>query len=69
MLESKQRLSLFPPCNFRLGRIWDDDQGKYKAVMTCGGRREIDLNTCQICGGHTEPMLKTFTEPSKTDNS
>ena len=56
MLE-KQKISQLPDCIQRLGRVWDDENGKYRAVITCGGKIEVDLNTCQSCGGITTPLL------------
>lgn len=58
MDESKLYLSDLPACVMRVGRIWDNVDGIRKAVMACGGMREISIPECIRCHGFSKPMLK-----------
>ena len=57
-IKSVQLMKDLPYCPVRVGRIWDTEENKYKAVATCGGKHEISVGCCIKCGGFTKPMLK-----------
>lgn len=68
-LYSFHRLNRLPECCQRVGRLWDNNEGKGRAIMTCGGIREVDLDICESCGGFTSAMISKFVEPKRKDDS
>lgn len=69
MFITTQKISHLPLCNQRVGRVWDNEKGKGRAIITCCGMHEVDLTICQLCGGNQLPLSKTYIEPKLIDYS